>query len=369
MNIQDIRNTKLNFILSTDRTGSTLLTAMLNMSDEILAPTEEPFAFNLYPKYKNITKWTDETIEQFCYDFYLFSEKHLAAQFGKYTEFKQSLIQHKKELDVNTAIKLAYLNFFPSKNKSQINMIVDKQLKFHFFLEEVAEMYPKAKYVVLLRDPRDNALVKWKRAKKQNEPASYINYAFNWKNVYSTLINKSQNIGTDRFLFVKYEDLVSKPEDTLREICAFLGTSYVEQMKDYYLAYHDQIHNREHDLSIGVKKHLNMFHEGLTQKVNTDKVGVWKKEMTTEEANLVWTECREWAIKAGYEQDQNFLPVKKSVVQFFELMRYKMEYKWYPNLYYTLPYFLKYWIKKLKYGPKMKNDFYKTDEFLNQQVY
>jgi hypothetical protein len=46
----DLKNISLNFILSTGRTGSTLLSSMLNMHPEILSVSEEPFAYNLYPK-------------------------------------------------------------------------------------------------------------------------------------------------------------------------------------------------------------------------------------------------------------------------------------------------------------------------------
>jgi hypothetical protein len=48
--MQDIDKISLNFILSTGRTGSTLLSSMLNMHPNVISTSEEPFA------YKSISK-------------------------------------------------------------------------------------------------------------------------------------------------------------------------------------------------------------------------------------------------------------------------------------------------------------------------
>ena len=77
MNIQQVKDIKLNFISATVRTGSTLLSTLLNSHPNVVSTFEEPFAYNLYPKYKNIAKWASETLQEFCFDFYLFSEGNL----------------------------------------------------------------------------------------------------------------------------------------------------------------------------------------------------------------------------------------------------------------------------------------------------
>ena len=113
MNSSEIKNTKLHFILSTERTGSTLLSTMLNMHPNVLSTFEESFAFTLYPKYKNVTNWTSETIKQYCYDFYLFSEGYLEIQFGSKKDFIALLEKNKPDLTCDLVFKLSYFNFFP----------------------------------------------------------------------------------------------------------------------------------------------------------------------------------------------------------------------------------------------------------------
>jgi hypothetical protein len=175
--VQDLDKISLNFILSTGRTGSTLLSSMLNMHPNVISTSEEPFAYNLYPKYHSITNWDDKTILEFCNDFFLFSEGKLEPQFGNKEDLSKILKSNQSHLNGNMEIKLAYFAFFPNKNKENITTIVDKELAFHHVMEKVASYYPTSKFIILYRDPRDNVLIKLKRAKKQNKKTSlFFNY-------------------------------------------------------------------------------------------------------------------------------------------------------------------------------------------------
>jgi hypothetical protein len=62
MDIEQFKNIKLNFILATARVGSTLLVSMLNAHQNVISTSEEPFAYNLYPKYSKVKKWTSKVI-------------------------------------------------------------------------------------------------------------------------------------------------------------------------------------------------------------------------------------------------------------------------------------------------------------------
>ena len=124
--MQNLDKISLNFILSTGRTGSTLLSSMLNMHPNVISTSEEPFAYNLYSKYHSVSNWNDEMIESFCNDFFLFSEGKLDAQFGSKEDLKDILKKNQSILHGINAIKLAYFAFLTNKNKSEITTIVDK---------------------------------------------------------------------------------------------------------------------------------------------------------------------------------------------------------------------------------------------------
>ncbi|MFN6038682.1 MAG: hypothetical protein ACK452_09460, partial [Bacteroidota bacterium] len=64
----------VHLILCTERTGSSMLAAMLNTSDEILCASEELFALYFYDKYHNKIKWTESEIKKFVEELMLMLE-------------------------------------------------------------------------------------------------------------------------------------------------------------------------------------------------------------------------------------------------------------------------------------------------------
>lgn len=86
---------------------------------------------------------------------------------------------------------------------------------------------PDAKVLHMLRDPRDRyeaSLALWPDGKGRAGGA-----AARWR--YSVRLGERHTRRyPDRYRFVRYEDLVQRPEDTLREVCAFLGEDFHPEM-------------------------------------------------------------------------------------------------------------------------------------------
>jgi len=344
MDIQQIENLKLNFILTTARTGSTLLSSMLNTHPNVISTVEEPFAYSLYDGYKNIKKWNSEIIQQYCYDFYLFSEGKFEVQFGTKKELENVLEQHKENLTITLAIKLTYLCFFPNKEKNNITTIVDKQLLFHSCLEEVVAYYPQSKFIILHRDPRDNAFTKWRmyENKKQFNQQNYYLIASEWKYVYGKLLQLKKTINNERILEVKYEDLVTNPEAELKKISFFLGIAYTNIMLTYDERIKDEINLLKETKSL---KYVMPFQDGIIQKPKTDKIDYWKQGLKPTEANMIWAVCGNLAKQIGYIEDGQFIaqPIKlKNRLLYTKILADKIKTK----LYYASSFFIKQLLKK-----------------------
>ena len=361
--MQNIDNISLNFILSTARTGSTLLSSMLNMHPNVISTVEEPFAYNLYPKYKNTVHWDEKTIDEFCYDFYLFNEGYLEAQFGKKEDLVKLLKEHSSNLTVEKAIKLVYFAFHPNKDKSQVNTIVDKELKFHYYLNEVANFYPNSKFIILCRDPRDNVLIKLKRAKKRNKRQSVFFFSKTWNYEYSTLNRKISKISSDRYIKIKYEDLVEDPEKVLKKISEFLNIPYSNIMLNYDEKFKNDLNKNNLNIGETVKQHLSLFHEGLTQKVNTDKVNIWQTQLSNLDNNMIWSVCKNTALTNGYKEYNCKKISYFRINMLYDLCRFYFFTILIPNLYYLFPFKIRYIIKKIKYGKNFINGSWVTKDF------
>lgn len=348
----------LNFILSTGRTGSTLLSTMLNMHPNIISTSEEPFAYNLFPKYKNKTNWTDETIREYCFDFFLFSAGKLEPQFGKKDDLYQILKEHQAFLTGELAIKLSYLAFMPFKDKSQVNTIVDKELKSHFIVKQLSQYYPQAKFIVLTRDPRDNALVKRKRDLKKNQKRTYYLLSKIWDYEYASLLKKLARIDSKRYIIVKYEDLVSEPEKTLSRITQFLSLTYNSNMLNYDSTFNERLSSGKETLNPKTISHLEGFHAGLGQKVSTDKVGIWQKELSVEDKNLIWYMCQKTAQQLNYQREACTATFYFKPKMILEFLKFLFIIHLYTKAYHLLPYFVRYRIRKTLYSKRVKETTY-----------
>ncbi|MBK7182502.1 MAG: sulfotransferase [Bacteroidetes bacterium] len=370
LSIEDIKKIQLHFIVSTGRTGSTLLSAMFNMHKNLLSPVEEPFAFNLYFKYHDLKEWTSQKIDEYCYDFYLFSEGVLEQQFGTKKDLKDALEQYKSELDFYTTIKISYLCFFPERDKTNITTIIDKQLKFHDFIEKVAVFFPDSKFIILNRDPRDNSLVKMKRIIREKSKgffqdqnkSNYWTLGLIWNRVYSLIYEKRKKIGEHRFLELKYEDLVANPEKELSRVADFTGFEFDPIMLQYHVQTKEKIEqaNEMQDIK---KQMFYLLHKSLTEKTNTDKVGFWKDNLSKNDANIIWNVCAQQAMKIGYKSESCDGKATRDKHYYRAYLNVAIQNILIPKIYYGLPFFIRYAIKKRKYGNKFKQNRYTSDKF------
>ena len=294
--MRDLDKISLNFILSTERSGSTLLSSILNNHQETIVTNEDPFSYFLYKTYKNTTNWNEKVIGNYINDFLVLGENKFNEQYGNLEDLRTALKQE-PNLNIEKAIKLTYLNFFPQKNKSTVHTIIDKQIRHHYILKDLQLQFPKAKYIILVRDPRDVIAIKLKRAEKLKTKQDVYSASVNWNYTYSTILKHIKKNPANQLFFLKYEDLVTNPEATLKQICVFLKITFDLKM----LSFHEEINKELDNFKSTSKDIFNSLHTGLTKEINSDKVGVWKKDLSKKQVDIIMTICHASYQKMGYD--------------------------------------------------------------------
>ena len=89
----------------------------------------------------------------------------------------------------------------------------------------LAQQFTAAKFIHVVRDGRDCAVSFHRRWKRRPELT-----VFRWKKVVATGSEQGQQLGTERYLEIRYEDLTAQPESSLRQISTFLGLPFNEAM-------------------------------------------------------------------------------------------------------------------------------------------
>ena len=262
-------------MLCTERTGSSLLSLMLNLHQNVICPSEEPFALFFYEHYKNKSQWTEKELHNFVNEFWLIAEKNLDLFFTSKENLFIELAKHKNNLNYKLLCTIIYLQFLEPKSKEQVTIILDKQIKYFFYLKKLTQLYPESKYVILVRDPRVNAVRKKNRNLNAGQNSLYL--AALWNNTYRNIeYLKAQG---KEVLIVKYEDLVSDPESILKSISTFLGIPYSDAMLKTDGVYETFLNIQKDKVNASHISYLKDFQSSLFQKVNKEKVHLQENEM------------------------------------------------------------------------------------------
>lgn len=96
----------------------------------------------------------------------------------------------------------------------------DKSPEYVNHLDLLGRLFPEARFVHMIRDARDYCL-----SLKRRNGASIDRAAQLWVDGVSKARADGRALG-ERYLELKYEDLITRPEEELRRSCAFLGLEF-----------------------------------------------------------------------------------------------------------------------------------------------
>lgn len=118
-------------------------------------------------------------------------------------------------------------HFFPSP-KPGLRYIGEKTPENLFGLHDIEQVFPEARYVIVVRDGRDSGLSSWHHFSNQgSEPLPLASFLERWvPEHWSPLATAAIDLRRrlpGRSVLVRYEDLVAEPEATAKTIFAFLG--------------------------------------------------------------------------------------------------------------------------------------------------
>jgi len=99
----------------------------------------------------------------------------------------------------------------------------DKSLNTERYAAPIFEAFPAARMIHMIRDPRDrfaSAQTRWGRTRGGVGAGTAM---WLWS---VALARRNRALYPDRYAILRYETLIFRPEETLREICNFIGETY-----------------------------------------------------------------------------------------------------------------------------------------------
>jgi hypothetical protein len=251
------------FIVGSPRSGTTLLRFMLSSHSRIYVPDETGFIPFLHSP---VDAPLDRTQIRAVLDRIGRLNRFWRDMVTDFDAFCESL----PEPRLNSVLDALYRLRIAERGAVRWG---DKTPLYVQYIPFLHRLFPDAQFIHVIRDGRDStlsAIEKW-GSKKPYFDAYYL--LKQWMRNVSAGQAAGQALGSDRYLEVRYEDLVSHPEVTIREICSFLVEAFELNMLD-------QTH-----LASEIGGGLD-HHNEVQQPVTADHRERWVAEMSTFDKKL-----------------------------------------------------------------------------------
>lgn len=255
------------FILGSGRNGSTLLSMILNGHSQLMIPPEQyalhyaAIRFQLY----NFLIWQD-IVKIVVGDFA--NSKNNEGWNVNFNSLYQEINEVPKKKRSFQLIVDKIIQYYAQQHRITFDQWGDKSPSTIWFIEEVSRIYPTSKYIFLIRDGRDVVSSYFKGGEKAfGELAKIENAAENWKKSIENWKWLKKKIRADQLLEVRYEELVSDPQETIQNLCDFLGYLYEPNMLNIENVVRERAEtNRSH-------------YQGLRNPINHKSIGKWKETL------------------------------------------------------------------------------------------
>lgn len=295
MSITTQHHNQLVFFVGRGRSGTTLLSKMLNTHPQISVAPEGLFIRNLYHKYKN-SHWKRDLLEAFIDD--VFRERKMEYWEVDRTEFKRRYVEEFGG-DSTHSFADACLNVYRCyamfQNKSPNVVLGDKNPHYSLYIRQLLALYPSAIFVHLVRDYRDN-LLSFKNVDFDVNNTAAL--AERWK-IFNRRIEKTLHPYPEHHYQLRYEDVVAQPEPTLRQFCQYLGLSYDERMLTFYKYQENE---------------KRAWHQNIKKPLSADHLNNWKTKITADDLQQVELICGQLGKRYGYPLSGNSIP-KMSILK------------------------------------------------------
>ena len=259
------------FIVGVPRSGTTLLTVLLNNHSEVFLDQQAIAirTLNFSQRVERATKNSPEVDGRELWRVEAAKDERL------YGFLDWDLLEQSSAITLREFISQSFANRAATRGKQFFG---DKSPDAIERLPELLSLFPASRLIVVVRDARPNVASLVKRQYLDLRVA-----AQRWKDWNAAGTAAANWLGPDRVLHIRYEDLLREPEATLQSVSDFLGITYEDSMLDLAGASATQSDNAY------VKKSLDV-----------SAIDKWKTSLSQRDLLRIERICGDWLRHLGY---------------------------------------------------------------------
>jgi len=207
---------QLIFIVSQPRSGSTLLQAILSNNSDV-ATISEPWLLLPFLSYNR----TDLIKARYSSEL---------AKIG-IEDFKSKINASKFNVDLLAFLQKQYSQIATNNEK----YIIDKTPRYYEILDEIIEIFPKAKIIIIKRNPYAvlNSIINTWSPNNIDKLLSFKTDILNAPFIIHDFLNKHLN--NENVKTISYEQITEEPYKYIKELYNWLGVKYSDNILTYSL--------------------------------------------------------------------------------------------------------------------------------------
>lgn len=276
------------FIVGSDRSGTTLLRLIVNQHSQLSVPAETWFLIDLVDEFGLERPLDVATVERAI---------EIVKAKGRWKNFSVTDTQF-AEITGHAPMGLA--EFFDRLMTYEIESTgkpvwVDKSPEYVLHLDWLAPLFPEARFIHISRDGRDVFESLQPRRWRGRTPWRIGQY---WAACIDSADRARSALPADRWLWIKYEDLVLDLDETVKQVCAFLGVTFEPAMLDF----HESAAGNVPKQSL-----VKGFHKKLLRPPAATDVYRWKSAKPRAQLTMFEAVVDRQLGRAGYEQRVRFV--------------------------------------------------------------
>jgi len=303
------------FICGHPKSGTSLLTALLDGHPAVVAYPEETLFFRRFlPKAQgksrkeklklaekyliHIFEWNQESPPDHQKNFP--DRDYADISFEEVRDVMVSLLEEDRPdpTDFLNAAVMAYGKVTGTLT-DQSKLWVEKTPYNALYAQTIFSEWTNAKCIHIVRDPRDN-FVSYHR--KQPSWTAKV-FAYNWiRSTFAGIENKDK-YGEDRYLILKFEDLLQEPNQVTHRLAAFLDIEWQETLL--------------HPTRAGDRWRGNSMFAEKFQAIRTDPIGRWKEHLDPFDQAMIQIITKKVMSALGYP----LADVRLSELRFRQLLK------------------------------------------------
>jgi len=275
------------FMIGAERSGTTLVMALLGCHSRIAVPEVVWYYPRFYPY---LHTYGDMSKEE---NFRILANEMV---FGLKTPFWGMRISPRTIVDEVVALAPErsfaglyagmHLRFAQYTNKPRWGEKTPHNL---YFVGPMHQDFPNAQFIYITRDGRD-ACVDYMES--SFGPTNIYCAAHSWKRCWNAVKEHREPLqGKGLWMDVRYEDLVRRPEEIMRDVCDFLGEKLESGMFDFYKT------------NLAKARGASRDHAPLGHAISDKYIGIYKDLLSLRDQRIFAAVAGKELEEAGYAND------------------------------------------------------------------